>query len=47
VGDACTRRDLRLTPGISRLRPLSYPDLHVILICFAINSRDSLDKVQE
>lgn len=31
----------------SRLRPLSYPDSHVILICFAIDSPDSLDNVQE
>lgn len=30
-----------------RLRPLSYPDSHVILICFAIDSKDSLDNVQE
>ena len=30
-----------------RLRALSYPDSHVILICFAIDSPDSLDKVQE
>ncbi|CAN9361722.1 unnamed protein product [Alternaria alternata] len=27
--------------------PLSYPDSHVILICFAIDSPDSLDNVQE
>ncbi|CAE6498802.1 unnamed protein product [Rhizoctonia solani] len=26
-----------------RLRPLSYPDSHVILICFAVDSPDSLD----
>ena len=31
----------------SRLRPLSYPDSHVILICFAIDSPDSLENVQE
>lgn len=31
----------------SRLRPLSYPDSHVILICYAIDSPDSLDNVQE
>jgi Ras family protein A len=31
----------------SRLRPLSYPDSHVILIGFAIDSPDSLDNVQE
>ncbi|KAH8085796.1 P-loop containing nucleoside triphosphate hydrolase protein [Filobasidium floriforme] len=30
-----------------RLRPLSYPDSHVILICYAIDSPDSLDNVQE
>jgi small GTP-binding protein len=30
-----------------RLRPLSYPDSHVVLICFAIDSPDSLDNVQE
>ncbi|KAF8073318.1 small GTPase-binding protein [Lyophyllum atratum] len=28
-----------------RLRPLSYPDSHVILICFAIDTPDSLDNV--
>ncbi|KAJ6583020.1 small GTPase-binding protein [Mycena vulgaris] len=30
-----------------RLRPLSYPDASVILICFAIDSPDSLDNVKE
>ncbi|KAL7748739.1 GTP-binding protein Rho1 [Sorochytrium milnesiophthora] len=30
-----------------RLRPLSYPDSHVILICFAIDSPDSLENVRE
>ena len=30
-----------------RLRPLSYPDSHVILICFAVDLPDSLDNVQE
>jgi len=30
-----------------RLRPLSYPDSHVILICFAVDSPDSLDNVRE
>lgn len=29
------------------LRPLSYPDSHIILICFAIDAPDSLDSVQE
>ena len=30
-----------------RLRPLSYPDSHVILICFSIALPDSLDNVHE
>lgn len=30
-----------------RLRPLSYPDTDVILLCFAINSKDSLENVVE
>lgn len=30
-----------------RLRPLSYPDTDVYAICFAIDSPDSLDNVQE
>ena len=30
-----------------RLRPLSYPDTHVVLICFAIDQPDSLDNVVE
>ncbi|CEG74531.1 GTP-binding protein Rho1 [Rhizopus azygosporus] len=30
-----------------RLRPLSYPDSHVILVCFSIDSPDTLDNVQE
>ncbi|KAI8639411.1 Rho1 GTPase [Parasitella parasitica] len=30
-----------------RLRPLSYPNTHVILLCFAVDSPDSLDNVQE
>lgn len=29
-----------------RLRPLSYPDTDVILMCFAIDSRDSLENIQ-
>ena len=33
--------------GYERLRPLQYPDSHVILICFDIASPDSLDNVQE
>jgi Ras homolog gene family, member A len=30
-----------------RMRPLSYPGTHVSLVCFAIDSPDSLDNVQE
>jgi len=30
-----------------RLRPLSYPDSHVILVCFSIDNPDSLENVQE
>ena len=30
-----------------RLRPLSYPDTDVILLCFAINNKDSLENVCE
>jgi len=38
------------TPGqedYDRLRPLSYPESHVILICFAIDSPDSLHNVRD
>ncbi|KAH8902675.1 hypothetical protein BR93DRAFT_886542 [Coniochaeta sp. PMI_546] len=30
-----------------RLRPLSYPDTHVVMICFGIDWPDSLDNIQE
>ncbi|CAB4391091.1 Rho type small GTPase [Rhizophagus irregularis] len=30
-----------------RLRPLSYPDAHVILICYSIDSIDSLENIEE
>jgi len=30
-----------------RLRPLSYPDSHVVIICFAINHPESLENVKE
>ena len=30
-----------------RLRPLSYPDTDVILMCFSIDSPDSLENIQE
>ncbi|RUP48169.1 GTP-binding protein rhoA [Jimgerdemannia flammicorona] len=29
------------------LRPLSYPDSHVILICFSVDSPDSLESVED
>lgn len=44
---ACARFLRLLTPLSDRLRPLSYPDSHVILICYAVDSPDSLDNVQE
>ncbi|PAA90665.1 hypothetical protein BOX15_Mlig027552g1 [Macrostomum lignano] len=31
----------------ARLRPLSYTDTHVILICFAMDSRDSFNNVRD
>ncbi|KAN0121784.1 hypothetical protein V8E51_000110 [Hyaloscypha variabilis] len=40
---------LRDTSGwedYDRIRPLSYPDSNVVLICFAVDSPDSLDDVQ-
>merc|ERR1712106_567648 len=30
-----------------RLRPLSYPDTHVILMCFSVDSPDSLENIPE
>lgn len=30
-----------------RLRPLSYPEAHVILICFALDSLESFENVEE
>eukprot|EP01136_Pigoraptor_vietnamica_P015498 Opistho-1_new@58733 len=30
-----------------RLRPLSYPDTNVVLMCFAIDSPDSLENIKE
>ena len=30
-----------------RLRPLSYPDTDVILMCFSIDSPDSLENIPE
>jgi len=39
--------DLGGLEDYDRLRPLVYPDTNVALICFAIDSPDSLDNVQE
>ena len=33
--------------NLFRLRPLSYPDTHVILLCFAIDSPDSLENIPD
>jgi GTPase SAR1 family protein len=30
----------------SHIRPLSYQDAHVFLICFAVDNRDSFDNVE-
>lgn len=30
-----------------RLRPLSYPDTNVLLVCFSVDSPDSLENVPE
>ncbi|KAG1443988.1 hypothetical protein G6F56_010471 [Rhizopus delemar] len=30
-----------------RLRPLSYPDSHVVLMCFSIDAPDTLDNITE
>lgn len=30
-----------------RLRPLSYPDTHVVLLCFAIDSLEAFEEVQQ
>ena len=29
------------------LRPLAYPDVRLVVICFAIDGPDSLDNIQE
>ena len=50
VGGKNVALSLYDTPGkedYDRLRPLNYQDSHVILICFAIDSPDSLDDVLE
>ncbi|KAJ7144550.1 small GTPase superfamily [Mycena epipterygia] len=50
VGDQRVELSLWDTAGqedYDRLRPLSYPDSHVILICFSVDNPDSLDNVKE
>ncbi|GES92503.1 Rho-related GTP-binding protein RhoA-B [Rhizophagus clarus] len=54
VGDEVDKKNVELalwdTAGqedYDRLRPLSYPDAHVILICYSIDSIDSLENVEE
>ena len=37
----------KLKINLKRLRPLSYPDSNVILMCFSIDSPDSLTNVGE
>ncbi|KAF8726615.1 hypothetical protein AX14_007649 [Amanita brunnescens Koide BX004] len=50
-GNHCVELALWDTAGkedYDRLRPFSYPDSHAILICFAVNNPDSLEKsIQE
>ena len=33
--------------NVGRLRPLSYPDTHVLLLCFSISCPDSLENIPE
>lgn len=35
------------TEEYDRLRPLSYPDSDVVLICFSIDNRNSLENVED
>jgi Ras family protein A len=35
------------TDGMDRLRPLSYPDSHVVLVCFSIINPESLENIYE
>ncbi|KAF3933020.1 hypothetical protein ABW20_dc0105758 [Dactylellina cionopaga] len=50
VDGNCVELALWDTGGLEdydRLRPLSYPDAHVILLCFSVANRDTWDNVQE
>ena len=42
----CTLFSLSGQEDYDRLRPLSYPDTDVILMCFSVDSRDSLENIQ-
>lgn len=35
------------TQDFDRLRPLSYRETHVVLLCFRVDSRESFDRVEE
>ena len=35
------------TPDLDRIRPLSYPSTHVVLLCFSVDSKESFDRVEE
>ncbi len=41
------RHDISGQEDYDRLRPLSYPDTDVILMCFSIDSPDSLENIPE
>lgn len=50
VGDNQVELALWDTAGqeeYDRLRPLSYPNAHVILICFSVDAPDSLENVED
>ena len=49
-GNTVLELEIQNSPGeedYDRLRPLLYPGAHAVAICFAIDSPDSLDNVQE
>ncbi|EDR00290.1 uncharacterized protein LACBIDRAFT_192093 [Laccaria bicolor S238N-H82] len=35
------------TPDFDRIRPLNYPDTHVVLLCFSVDSQESFDGIEE
>ena len=34
-------------PDLDRIRPLSYPGTHVVLLCFSIDSQELFNAVEE